>query len=252
MQGIREKRKIVFSEIQLSEDTIRAIADLVFQEFKILQTYEQNDSTVLFSLDTNSNSAFESTSPEIFQNTEILNGNRIVKINMKFNSKDLAKSIEFQCVETLDKDSIENYLYVSGDNSNWVNGVVGRLNLLLKNTDSPPKYKKYLENLTLPAIILFLYVYFSLFYKSIETIKIEWLKVVLTMGIPLLSFITFPSIFKYLNDLWPTTEINLGQQRINSHSKRRTKFYWIMSVIFVPLILGLVYDLFKLALSRLP
>lgn len=245
MQGIREKRKIVFSGIQLSESTIQAIADMVFQEFNNIQDIEKAEAFLLFSLDTNSNTAFESSSPEIYKNTEILNGNRIVKINMKFNSKDFMKSIEFQCVETLNKESLENYLYVSGDDSNWVNGIVSRLNLMISNSEKPPKINKYLSFLSLTTIILFNYVFFKLFLKYLEMINIDWLRSILVMGPPLLSLIYISKLFTYLENLWPMIEINLGQQRIKSYSDRRTRFYWIVSAIFVPLILGFVYDILK-------
>lgn len=249
MQGIREKRKIVFSEIQLSEETIRALADLVYQEFLSLQISEQKESTVLFSLDTNANSAFESMSPEIFQNTEILNGNRIVKINMKFNTKDLAKSIEFQCVEALDKDSIENYLYVSGDNSNWVNGVIGRLNILLINTERSPRILKYKDLSSLTLTLLFNYVFYKLFYKGIMAIKIEWISSFLLIVPLAASFIFITKLFDYLENLWPISEINIGQQRVLSYSEKRKKIYWIFSAILIPIIVGIVYDLVKTSLN---
>jgi len=162
-----------------------------------------------------------------------------------------------------------NYIEVSGTDSDWVNGVIRRLEEQI--TSFQPQNRFLTERKKLLELIFALSIGSIYFYllglipsSPIEAEPPEWLvqlssaiknSVIVAYGIKY-SFSYFVGIWPayYLMDklksLWPSVEIQIGPEHTYTEKRRRA---WILSAFLVgvvPLVASLVYDSLKVMLGN--
>lgn len=200
----------------------------------------------MYSVDAVDNTSFESQSNEIFSENQVIENRIIKKINMRFYTLDNSKNIEIQIVHSIKNENSENFILVSGDYPNWVNGVLGRLTEILNSAESQPKFKDNSGYLMFLILILFNVVYFRLFYNFFISITSnDFLKIFFIIGVPIFSLIYLNKLFAYFDTLWPSIELQTGPNYLQKPKVNRTKVQWILISIILPLIISLIYDLIK-------
>lgn len=243
---IREKRKLVFGYKRITPKIIRDFSNLIENEVSLLNNKKVSDYYVMYSVDATDNTSFESQSNEIFSEDQVIENRNIKKINMRFYTLDNSKNIEIQIVHSIKNENSENFILVSGDYPNWVNGVLSRLTEILNLAEKQPKFKDNSGYLMFLILVLFNVVYFRLFYSFlVNSTSSEILKIFFIIGVPLLSLIYLNKLFAYFDSLWPTIELQTGPNYLQKPKVNRNKAQWILVTIILPLILGLVYDLIK-------
>lgn len=237
---IREKRRLSFENKRITPVTIRSFAKIIEGEIKELTKKEAETVFLMYSIDAANDSSYESQSAEIFKEGEIIESKVVRKIFMRFNTIDNSKNIEIQIVHSLKNDKSENFILVSGDEANWVNGVLARFSEILKETESQPKYSKGLGYYMFILWVIFIYYYFRIFYPEIDRISYTWLKLAVLLGIPILSIILSFRLFDYLNNLWPSVELQTGQEHQQIPAKKRRIIYGLIVVVFIPIVLEIL------------
>ena len=138
---IREKRRLPFSYKRITPEIIRSFSNLIEEEVSILK--DQNDESyyVMYSVYANDSTSFESQSNHIFSDNPVVGNRTIRKVNMRFYTLDNSKNIEIQIFHTIQDENSENFILVSGDNTNWVNGILTRLTEIINLAENQPKFK---------------------------------------------------------------------------------------------------------------
>ena len=156
---IREKRKLTFNEKRINPKTIREFASIIQKEVSSLkEEYFLN-----YSVDATDDTSYESQSEEIFSENEIMEKKVLQKIGMRFNTLSNSKNIEMQITHSIAVNTANNFILVSGDDPNWVSGILGRLRETIDLAEEQPKYSKGFGWMNFGILILFNVVYFRYF-----------------------------------------------------------------------------------------
>jgi hypothetical protein len=244
---IREKRKLFFEKKIITPGVIREFANIIRNEMKSLGS--KDEAFAIFSIDACDNSSYESRSPEIFREGDLLDKKEAAKVSMRFNTRDYVKSIEVQLVHILDADGetagAENFILVSGDDPIWVNGVLARYNEIITLTEDQVGYKKIVGWSVFITFVILNVIYFRLFYSVIEKIENGWTSMMFSLGFPILSMVFADKLADYIKSIWPDMEFQTGPGYLQKTALKRKKVTWIMMTIFIPILIGIAYDLIK-------
>lgn len=243
---IREKRKLTFGYRRITPNIVRAFSDIIENEITELKTEKNAKYYILYSVDATDNTSFESQSNEIFKENQIIETRNVRKIVMRFYTLDNSKNIEIQIVHSIENESSENFILVSGDYPNWVNGILKRLSEIIELAEIQPRFKNNIDYLSFFTFILFNTVYFRLIFNFFEKkITNQWIIMFLILGVPFLSILFFVKLNESLKKLWPSIELQTGPNYLQKSKTNRNKAQLIVMSIILPLILALVYDLVK-------
>ncbi len=241
--SIREKRKLFFSNKIVTPEVIRNLATMFHDEAASALAYT---STLLnFSIDAADNSSYESASPDIFSEGQLIGKKTITRITMRFQTFENDKNMELQLFHTQDTDSMENYVVVSGDNSTWVNGMMTRLNENLETCQKQPAVERIMSYTGLPVVVIFIIFYFRLFYHDINNSKNDWLKFIGIIGIPLAIIFLLQQLGKYILTIWPSVELQTAPGYQQKPLQKRRQFKFIITMVVLPIIMAFVCDLLK-------
>jgi hypothetical protein len=240
---IREKRRLVFGYKRITPKIIRKFSEIIENEISQLNG---DDFYKIYSVDATDNTSFESQSNKIFDENEVIENRNVRKISMRFYTLDNSKNIEIQIVHSIQNENSENFILVSGDDSNWVNGILSRLTEIIKLAEKQPEIKDKSGYLMFFTFLLFNVVYFRMCFDFLEkSISNTWLVIFFIVGIPILSLIFLSKFFTYLDGLWPSVELQTGPNYMQKPKENRNKAQWILVSIILPLLLALIYDLIK-------
>ncbi|WP_284653539.1 hypothetical protein [Flavobacterium terrisoli] len=243
---IREKRRLTFGYKRITPLTIRAFSNIIESEIQDLKSQNIDNYYVMYSVDATDNTSFESQSNEIFSESQVIENRAVRKIGMHFYTLDNSKNIEIQIIHSVQNENSENFILVSGDYSNWVNGVLTRLSEIIALAENQPKIKDKTGYVMLFICVLFNVVYFKFFYNFfVENNTNEFLGIFLIAGVPILSLILLNKLFAYFDNLWPSVELQTGPNYLQKPKENRRKAYIIIFSIITPLVLRLLYDLMK-------
>jgi len=242
---IREKRKLNFESKIITTAVIRQLAHIVEKEVLNLKQEKGEIFSILYSVDANDGSSYESQNAEIFNAGEIIEKKVITRINIRLQTFDNSKNIEVQITQSQKNETESNFIFISGENTTWVNGIMAQFSEILSLTKKQLNNNRWIDLSILPVTILFNIVYFRLFYSSIHKIKFEWISLILIIGFPILSITLFNHVAEYLKTLWPSVELQTGPSYLQIPSEKRKKAKWVLSAILIPIIIGFIYDFFK-------
>jgi hypothetical protein len=189
---IREKRRLTFGYRRITPNIIRAFSDIIENEITELKSEKKSKYYILYSVDATDNTSFESQSNEIFKENQIIETRNVRKIVMRFYTLDNSKNIEIQIVHSIENESSENFILVSGDYPNWVNGILKRLSEIIELAEIQPRFKNNIGYLSFFTFILFNIVYFRLIFNFFEkNTTNQWIIMFLLLGVPFLSILFF-------------------------------------------------------------
>lgn len=242
---IREKRKLFFTGKRITPQIVRDISELIELEVNKLKP-KKNEYYLMYSIDAKDNTSFESQSPAIFSEGGLIEKRVIESISMEFHTNDHSKIIEVHFNHSLENSNSENYIAVSGDNSNWVNGILQRLAETVDASEMQPKWIKYLGFTILIFCGLFLTMYFRILNSSTNIKELSgsiW--ILLVMLIPISILVSFRYFYNYISNLYPSIELQTGPKHAQRPQINRRKTQFIIVTILIPLVLSFIYDLIK-------
>ncbi|WP_116789540.1 hypothetical protein [Flavobacterium psychrotrophum] len=242
---IREKRKVVFSFKRITNTTITALSEVIDLE---VQASSARDISyyLMYSVDASGDTSFESASSVIFKDTEVVGNHNIHKVAMRFYTLDNSRSIEIQIVHSVKNENSENFIMVSGEDSTWVNGILSRLTALVKGSESQLKVNSYYKGFfILSLLVAFNIEYFRLGSKTFFHVGNQWLGEMLVFLGPATSFVLAFKLSSYIDSLWPAVELQTGPHHFSTTIKKRNAMKWVLASIIVPIVLSVLYDVFK-------
>lgn len=242
---IREKRKLSFHNKRISPRLIRDFSSVVEDESNF--ALEEGDEIFrLFSLEAKDDSAFESSSSSIFGESSLIEKKAIHRINMRFYSSNLSKNIEIQLLHTENQDK-ENYIIVSGDNPIWVSGVLAKFAELLETSQPQPRVQSLLSTSMLVLLIILNILYFRITWPFVDpNVKNDFLRLLYALGFPLASILYNSYCEGYIKKIFPSVELQTGPEHMQIPKQKRIKLAYIFSVIIIPIILAIIYDIVRL------
>ena len=169
---------------------------------------------------------------------------------MRFNTIDFSKNIEIQIVHAIADENKENFILVGGEDSNWVNGIISRLNEAIEISCPQPNVTRIYTALALIAVAVLNYLYFDLFGQYIKLLgKYGTLGslalIALIFGMPVASLYILRKINDLIEKLFPDVELQTGPQHFRMETVKRNKIMQIFLIIVVPIVLAASYDLAK-------
>ena len=156
---------------------------------------------LMFSVDADDNSAFESESTEIFSETQIIEKKAVRKVRMLFYTNDNSKRIEFQAIHTEIDEKIDNFIAVSGDEATWVNGIYGRMIEIINSAEDQPKFINDFSGwlIFIACLLINMYVFnFLGRHNLLESISPFFL-----LGFPFVTLILAYRLSLFVNTVWP-------------------------------------------------
>jgi hypothetical protein len=242
---IREKRKISFDQKRITPQTIRDIAKIIDEEASALKKIK--DVLVKYSLDLADDSSFESTHPVIFDEVDLLEKQVAIKVFMQLMATDGSQSIEIQMVQTQKTDPANN-ISVSGNDGNWVTGVLGRLDREVNLCEKQPDYASLIGWGMFFAWFAFAVVTFQPMLELKKYMTGEQVMILL-ITLWVASIVSFTIINGKLVELWPKVELQTGKKYAHTAQWKRNQALKIGSAVIIPIIVAFIYDLLKFWLA---
>lgn len=242
---IREKRRVAFEKRRITPKTIRYLARIIDEELNSLTKEIAETAYIMFSIDANDDTSYESQSSDIFGKDKIIESKVIRKITMRFYTINNSKNIEIQIVHSLKNDKSENFILVSGDDKNWVSGVLANLSEALQSAEPQPKNSSRLGYFMFFSWVVFIIEYIRLITPHVDNFSNAFLILFVILGIPIASVIGWSVLNEYLNSLFPSIELQTGaeHQQIPA-KKRKTAIFWVV-VVIIPVALEGFMDIIK-------
>lgn len=251
MNLIREKRKLIFSNKRITPEIIRNLALIFEKESAIYKDQNYQGCFLIFAVDAIDNSSYESQSIEIFKDNIILEKKVLQKINMRFNAFDFSKNIELQILHIEKDENKENYILVSGEDSNWVNGVITRLSEAIETAEPQPKIAYKLIVVSWTLLILFNMLYFwgiggyLTKHKDSQGTLLAILKITMVFGFPIVTLYIGQRAENLIKKILPSIELQTGPHHSQIEKNKRRRIASIFLIIIIPTVLAAFYDLTK-------
>jgi hypothetical protein len=239
---IREKRKLVLNRKRITPKIIRELSFVINDLVK--QSKGSEDFLIVYSIDATDDSSYESDSIIIFEENGILDTKIIKKINMSFVSFKNSKKIEIQLLHSEKNEDSENYIWISGSDSTWVNGLLKKFEDILGLSEPQ-------TNLTSRYLTLWFILLSALNVSAIRIVNHHeneisgLLALIVILGFPIASLYSLVVLQEYLYGTYPDIELQTGPSHFRVSLKRRKRINLILTLIILPVIITVLYDVFK-------
>lgn len=261
MTRIKETRNFLFGNKILKLDDVHQIAQILNAEYMNAQLKKERCS-VNFEVSCEGGIAYESSDITIFDSHSIINSKKPLKILLWFSNYDSDSRIRVNFKQECNSKYSENSVLVEGYDSNWVNGVLGRIQDTIESIGPQAKNKGlYLNLIYLASALLigriFTFIIQLLPFGSLDESKMSATLLTIRHFIHANAFIydyfmgffvgASPAIFirNYFEKLWPYLEIQIGPDHALGAKIRRAKLKNLVRLIIIPLALALLYDILK-------
>lgn len=216
-------------------------------------------SRLTFQAQCDDNSAFSSSSSDIFLPDSVISRKRVIRVSMSFRSASYDKQVSIDL--THGGTAYANRILVSGDDSRWVNGTVTNLSEML---DAATPQNTFIHrhfvglsfllaigygHLIMP-ILNFVFRYLPPSNHTSDPAQRTNLQLAIIYCVYYIALIIMgstPATFTMakLKDLWPSIELQIGPEHLNVERLRRTWLGIAFAGGVLPFILSAGYDLFK-------
>jgi len=264
---MKQSRRLFIEDKVISKVNLKYIANIFFKENAYSEKGNKLETTQV-TINCVDNSTYQSNSINIIEDNGIIDIKKILSIEFYFYDDLIKKRIFFFITEG----NGNSYVQISGDDSDWVNNLFTIFTEYI-NSIKPPdnwvlKNKKVLRQiiaLGIGKIILFVsYFIFSLFiqpdeYPTVGVLAIrgfldnnELIKIILFEWlVPWLCGLTWtPLIFLSISKFWPKIEFDFGPEHLKSFKIRRKNANIFISLVIIPSILMIIYDVAKYVLNK--
>ena len=229
---------------------IRELAKKVYEEYES-DDEKPNYKEIKFILKEADGIRYESEDLKILSENGLLDTRRIIGVEIAYFNYKSMRGISVKLDHAPRDYGSENYIYVSGPDELWVNGVIKSFESIIANWE---KQVSLLYNYSWPLQAVFaLVIGFPLFYllhqiyssPSSESQLGTKIAVFVDYFIYfMLAFILgmWPAsiIVDQLKKLYPIVELRTGPQHTHMEANRRKKLYFILTMGVLPLIISLL------------
>lgn len=264
---MKEARRLEIRKKVLTKTNVLTLAYVFFHEYQSSSDLGNNCS-ISFQLACNDGTSYESDCLDLFEDGGVIDIKRSNSIDFTFHDHTLKHYISLTISHG---GGYRNNLTVQGFDSNWVNGVFTKIkekidsfkpqdNWLLNHE----KFVLHSSALGIGAIVYF--IVWLVVYRHLEPIKnpTGLLKDIKTIFLNNPWFFYVYPIFSYwiygiswalqfrrwLFSLWPDIEFDFGPEHFKLEKTRRVRIYIFASLVIIPLLLSLIYDLSKLLITK--
>lgn len=266
MSEILESRNVKIKGRIISLENIRRLVAILQNRYNTKKE-EKKNCRISFSATCFDDSNFKSGDIGIFSDDSVLSSKRVSDISLEYISYEDNETIKVR----LSHGNYEhvNYIEVCGTDSDWVNGVIRKLeeevSAFQPQNEFLTEYKKLLEFIFALSIgSVYFFIIDAIPSDPIDAEPPKWLvqlataiknSLILGYGIKY-AFSYFlgicPAYFLMdkLKSLWPSVEFQIGPEHTFIEKRRRA---WILSAFLigiVPLITSLVYDILKVLFAN--
>lgn len=264
MTRIKESKSFSFGSKILKLEDVYEIAQILNTEYSEAKS-EESYCTINFTVICENGTSYESSDINIFSPKSIINSKKPSTIQLWFSNYDSDKRIRISFRKEYDSKYSENSVFVEGYDSNWVNGVLGRILERIESIEPQNPNKKLYLNLIYFASAVLIGRIFTFIVLLLPFDKPDESKMIATtllirnfvhtnaftynFTLYLLGFCfgIFPAFFirDYFGKLWPYLEFQIGPIHELDESRKRAKLRNLITLIIIPLILAILYDVLK-------
>lgn len=264
MGQIKESKSRKFGNKILKLEDVYEIAQILNAEYLKAKS-ETEYCRITFTVECEDGTSYESSDIDIFSSKSIVNSKKPTNIQLRYTSYDRHdQTIRIRFRKEYDSTWSENSVAVEGFDSNWVNGVMGRIfDRIATIKPQNPKRKLYLNLIHFATSVsigrILLLIILPLLDKPDEsrmgaaTLLIRQLthtnefthNLVLYLGSFIIGILPGFVIRSYFEKLWPYLEFQIGPVHELDESRRRGIFIKLITLILIPLILAVLYDVIK-------
>lgn len=265
MAEINESRTLVIRDKIVSMSDVRALALLIAAEEAAAEQSDRNFREVSFSVDTVEGSSFQSADPAIFSEDSPIARRRVNQIELSYRERNKEKRISIGITHGDTKYS--NSVKVSGTDSKWVNGTISQIEQLIVSMKPQNTFVARWESalgvaaaVSIGAITAWFIakgMSFIPIHPSAEPdgIFIQPLKHIVSVPLGyyvvkyfayyITGLFTGHALVSKLKSLWPSVEVQIGPEHEQIERQRRLWAVNVSVIVVIPLVLSLVYDLWK-------
>ncbi len=264
MTRIKESKRFSFGNKILKLEDVHEIAQILNTEYLEAKS-EEIHCTINFTVICKDEASYESSDINIFSSGSIINSKKPLTIELWFSEYESDKRIRISFRKIYDSTYSGNSVFVEGYDSNWVNGVFGRISERIKSIEPQnPNKKLYLNLILFASTVLigriFTFILLSLPFGPVDESKISATSLLIRHFIHSSAFIyyltlylsgscvgLFPALFvrEYFRKLWPYLEFQIGPIHEFEESRKRAKLRNLIILIIFPFIVMILYDVLK-------
>lgn len=258
MKEMKIRREFKITGVIVKPSNIRELSKKVYEEYK--SDKESRNKSINFILKGIDGIEYESDDIKVFSDNGILDTRRIIEVEMRYVNHTNGKRISIQIEHTLIAHVGVNYVFVSGPDEMWVNGIIRNFEDIISSWEKqvtwPHKYDWFLTIIFAIGIgLLYLNFLEFIFTPIIHPISPapQWAVelrpiLILIYYVSGILFGMWPAsyIVKELKKLYPIVELRTGPEHTQVEFKKRRKLYAIISTGIIPLIISLIVEIIKI------
>lgn len=203
-------------------------------------------------------SVYVGQSEEILASGGILDTKQISTIDFNFLDNNHKSSLSINLRHTTSDNW--NEVTVQGIDSLWVNGIIQKIENFLDSIERQTTwFKNYslliaifitvcIALVTSALILNFLILLNQIFPSESDSIKISIQSIRVMTFFMMLGISSYPAIkiFEKIKELWPTVELQTGQDYLQVNKQKRNKIWLIFSLIIIPTVLTILAELIEI------
>lgn len=262
MTRIKESKNISFGNKILKLEDVYDIAQILSNEHTKAKA---SDCSITFTVICENGPSYESSDINLFSPKSIINSKKPINIQLWFTNYNSDDRIRIKFRAEYNSEYSENSVIVEGYDSNWVNGVLGRISERIESIELQNPNRNLFLNLILFAsatLIGRIFIFLIDFFPSepIDESKLNSTLLLIrhlirtnaftynfTLYLLGFCFGIFPAFYirNYFRKLWPYLEFQIGPNHEQDESRKRAKLRKLITIIIIPLILMILYDVVK-------
>lgn len=261
---MKETRSLQITKKQFSINNMRFIANILYDEYKNAKRQDRHCS-ITYLIKCNDDTSYESDSLNIFEEGEIVSIKKAEMIEFTFHDYRLERYVFFSVSEGNGR----SFVKVQGNDGKWVKNLFIKLKEYIDSVNGQEnpllKYKEIIRHilaLGLGKIILFVMVGILSFFFGTEgnsnpSEGVIRLRELIQKNIILAQFFVnwlipwlyglsiAKDIIREINKLWPNVEFDFGPEQERYYKISRDRLKRILTLVIIPSVLMIVYDLIK-------
>lgn len=259
---MKETRKFEIKNKIFTKKDILNIGEIFLNEYKSAQKAGDH-SSIMFKINCVDDTSYESESINLFDNGGILDTKKIDLLEITFHNYMAEKYINISVVSG---GYYRNNLLVRGDDENWVRGIFTKLKEIIDSIKPQDNFIIRHKTAVLHVIAFGVGIFLRFLLLSIldinsgytkypsETVKIiaSFLVAHSYLMFPLDWFTSWvmgiswaPLIRSWLLNFWPSIEFDFGPEHLKVEKLRRIRITMVFSIVIIPIVLEIAYDLVK-------
>jgi len=247
MDDIKEYRRVPIENRIIKAQDLKKLGTLILREYDESKKKEQFYGSFKIKASCSDSSVYESQSLSLFDSDSVLSNKRVDSVTMQFSDYREDKSISFEVRHGYNM--AYNNIEVDGRDSLWVNGVLKRLEDIIK--ECTPQSEFVTKHKTWLLIVLSIGLGSLATMVIVRIFELHWWNTFGAKG-PLMRWLIQYAVYFYigllpasniigkLHKLWPSVEVQVGPEHMFSEKRRRAYLVSVTFVAIVPLVINII------------